>query len=181
MGVLLIAVLSVLAGAAAVSQADAVTSTPSLVPATHRQGSVCLVSQNSPTPVGTTPTVSRHPASVIIVWLPGLNSKRCEAVVTRGGSRIASDLARDIDSAPVARTRGVINCPDDDGTTARLYFKFDHNQPMEEIDAPLSGCAWITAAGPSSRASTAQFGADLRTLAPPAWRAYLPPDPDPSG
>jgi hypothetical protein len=93
--------------------------------------------------------------------------------VTQGGSRIASDLARDIDRAPVLPRNTVSSCPDDDGTTARLYFKIDHEQPMEQLDAHLSGCAWITAIGDSSKASTAAFRADLRRLAPRTWQVYL--------
>jgi hypothetical protein len=180
-GLLCATFLSTVAIGAVVAGAGAGVVSSSLVPATHLRGAVCVVSGNSfivpsPPSVTTPPTVSPHPSGADVVWLPGLNSKTCKAVLTRGSSHIASDLARDIDHAPVDLNSGGIFCPSDDGTSARLYFRYAHDT-TQRINAELSGCSWITAPGDASRSSTAQFRKDMTTLAPSAWRSYIAPQP----
>jgi hypothetical protein len=117
---------------------------------------------------------------VAVVWLPGLNSRACKAVLTRGNAHIASALASDIDEGWVVPNADTYMCPDDDGTSARLYFTYAQGATWR-IDADLSGCSWITAPGDGTRASTPKFREDISTLAPLPWRAYLAPDADPSG
>jgi hypothetical protein len=126
------------------------------------------------------PTVPLHPSRVSIVWLPGLNDKIDNSVVTHGNSRIASELARDVNSAPFVPDAGGIMCPLDDGTNARLYFMYPHRR-MRQINADLSGCSFITEPGYGSRSSTIRFRQDMTTLAPKAWRAYIASNPDPTG
>jgi hypothetical protein len=155
----------------------------SLVPATHLRGAVCVVSGHTSisSPPGTTsPSVLAHPAAVAVVWLPGLNSRACTAVLTRGNAHMASTLASDIEGARVVPNADTYTCPDDDGTGARLYFTYAHGA-TQRIDADLSGCSWITAPGHGTRASTPKFRQDMSTLAPLPWRAYLAPNADPSG
>jgi hypothetical protein len=111
---------------------------------------------------------------VTIVWIPGLNSKACKAVLTRGNAHIASVLASGLDQAMMVQ-RGVqsgpiISCPNNDGTTARLYFTYAH-RPTQRIDFDLSGCSWIT--GPGRRLFTTQFRTDMKLLAPKEWRRYV--------
>jgi hypothetical protein len=155
----------------------------SLVPATHLRGAVCVVSENisiSSPPGAMSPSVLAHPSAVAVVWLPGLNSKSCNAVLTRGNGHSASALASDIDGARVVPSADTYTCPDDDGTGARFYFMYAHGA-TQRIDADLSGCSWITAPGDGTRASTPKFREDMSTLAPLAWRGYLAPNPEPSG
>ena len=169
-------------GAPAVTAYAGVTPS-SLVPATHLRGAVCVVSgdnSSSSSPGTTSPSVLAHPSAVAVVWLPGLNSRACKAVLTRGNAHIASTLASDIDEARVVPNADTYMCPDDDGTGARLYFMYAQGA-TQRIDADLSGCPWITAPGDGTRASTPKFREDMSILAPPPWRAYLAPDADPSG
>jgi hypothetical protein len=109
----------------------------SLVPATHVRGAVCVVSGHASlsSPPGTTaPPVLAHPSAVAVVWLPGLNSRACKAVLTRGNAHIAAALASDIDGARVVPNAETYMCPDDDGTGARLYFMYAHGA-TQRIDA----------------------------------------------
>jgi hypothetical protein len=154
-----------------------------LVPATHLRGAMCVVSGNTSisSPPGTTPpSVLAHPSAVAVVWLPGLNSKACKAVLTRGNAHLASALGGDIDGARVLPNADTYMCPDDDGTGARLYFVYAHGA-TQRIDAELGGCSWITAPGDGTRASTPKFREDMSTLAPLPWRSHLAPYADPSG
>jgi hypothetical protein len=154
----------------------------SLVPATHLRGAECVVSGDTSisSPPGTTsPSVLAHPSAVAAVWIPGLNSRACKAVLTRGNAHIASTLASDIDGARVVPNADTYMCPDDDDRGARLYFMYAHGA-TRRIDADLSGCSWITDPGDGTRASTPKFREDMSTLAPLPWRAYLAPNADPS-
>jgi hypothetical protein len=66
--------------------------TSGLIPSTQIDGGQCFVSGTSATPSHsskTPPTLPAHPSEVKIVWLPGLYSKTCEAVLTRGNAHIA--------------------------------------------------------------------------------------------
>jgi hypothetical protein len=152
----------------------------SLVPATRLRGAVCVVSGHVSPPGSTSRSGLAHPSAVAVVWLPGLNSGACKAVLTRGNAHMAATLAGDIDGARVVPDADTYMCPDDDGTGARLYFMYAHGA-TQRIDGDLSGCSWITAPGDGTRASTPKFRQDMSTLAPLPWRAYLAPDADPSG
>ena len=168
---------------APVATAYAGVTPSSLVPGTHLRGAVCVLFGNSSisSPPGTTsPSVLAHPSAVAVVWLPGLNSRACKAVLTRGNAHIGSTLASDIDGARVVPNAETYMCPDDDGTGVRLYFMYAHGA-TRRIDADLSGCSWITAPVDGTRASTPRFREDMSTLAPLPWRAYLAPNADPSG
>jgi hypothetical protein len=170
-------------GAAPVVTAEAGVNPSSLVPATHLRGAVCVVSGDnsiSSSPGRMSPSVLAHPSAVDIVWLPGLNSRACKAVLTRGTAHIASTLTSDIDGARVVPNADTYMCPDDDGTGARLYFMYADGA-TQRIDADLSGCSWITAPGDGARSSTSMFRQDMSILAPRPWRSYLAPDVDRSG
>jgi hypothetical protein len=162
--------------------AQAGGASPKLMPATARHGGTCVVAGSAASTTGTTPppSVSPHPSAVDVIWLPGLNDTDCKAVLVKGTARIASDLARDIDSARFVPGGRTFFCPFDDGTAARLYFMYGHRSPLR-IDAELNGCAWITAPGEGDRSPTSQFRQDLATLAPPRWRSYLSRAGDSSG
>jgi hypothetical protein len=145
-----------------------------IVPVTHLKGGVCSVAGTSQPIYGPTrPSVSPHPLGVEVVWTPGLNDKSCQPILVRGGSRIASSLAFDVDFAPFKPKAAQVVCPDDDNTSARLYFTYGRRRPAERINADLDGCGWISAEGSGARGSTSQFRTDLLTLAPAAWAPYL--------
>jgi hypothetical protein len=57
------------------------------------------------------PSVLAHPSAVAVVWLPGLNSRACRAVLTRGNAHIASTLASEIDGARVVPNADTYMCP----------------------------------------------------------------------
>jgi len=142
-------------------------------PKTHRDSSgACLVSGGTQGyPLGNRPLlVGAHPTGVAVVWLPGLNATTCKATVTVGTSKVADDLALDIDQAPLANP-GVV-CPNDDGSAAVLYVTFKI-APTEMIHISLDGCGWITMRGTAGRMKTAQLASNLLPLAPPMWRTYL--------
>lgn len=145
-----------------------------IVPVTRLKDGVCSVAGTSLPSYGPTrPSVAPHPHGVEVIWTPGLNDKSCQPVLVRGGSRIASALAFDVDFAPFKPTAAQVVCPDDDNTSARLYFTYGHHRPVERINADLDGCGWISAGGSGARGSTSQFRTDLLTLAPAAWAPYL--------
>jgi hypothetical protein len=184
-GSIIAMILLAISGAPVVAQADAVAASSSLIPAAHLRGAVCVVSETSAIPSHLStppPTLSPDPSGVTVVWIPGLNSKTCKAVLTRGNAHVASVIASGLDHAMIVQ-RGVqsgpiMSCPNNDGTTARLYFTYVH-RPTQRIDFDLSGCTWIT--GPGRRFFTAQFRADMSMLAPNEWRAYVAPNPDTFG
>jgi hypothetical protein len=157
---------------------QAAATSPGLIPAAHLNGAQCLVSGTGviPSHSGTTPpTLSAHPSGVEIVWLPGLYSKTCKAVLTRGNAHIASALASAIDEAPVVKPGPPFSCNiQDDRTSARLYFTYAHRS-TKRIDDHLSECGSITDSGDggASRSPTDQFLRNMTTLAPAAWRRYV--------
>jgi len=145
-----------------------------IVPITHLKEGVCSVAGTSQPSYGPTrPSVAPHPLGVEVVWTPGLNDKSCQPVLVRGGSRIATALAFDVDFAPFKPTAAQVVCPDDDNTSARLYFTYGRRRPVERINADLDGCEWISVEGSGACSSTSQFRTDLLTLAPAAWAPYL--------
>ena len=68
-----------------------------------------------------------------MVWTPGLNDKSCKPVLVKGSARIAAALALDVDSAPFRPNAAQVVCPNDDNTSARLYFTYDR-RPAERIN-----------------------------------------------
>jgi hypothetical protein len=157
-----------------------------LIPATYLNGAECVVSGTNAIPSHpstTPPTLSAHPSGVDIVWLPGLQSKTCKAVLTRGNAHFASALASAIDDAPMVKPGPPFSCNvNDDLTSARLYFTYVRRS-TQRIDDHLSECGSITGSGDRgvSRSPTDQFLRDMTTLAPAAWWAYVAPYPDPRG
>ncbi len=127
-----------------------------VVPPTQRQGGVCTVLDSPPgatSPRNTPLTLPKHPSGGDIVWLPGLNSTTCNAVLTRADAKVAAALARDIDQAPVLSSTVSYSCPADDETRARIVFTFAH-RASQTVSAQLSGCSWIVAVGHAMRSST---------------------------
>ena len=179
-GIICTLLLFIIGAAAVVAASDAGPSS-SLIPATHLSGAVCVVSGTNANPSnpGMTPfPLSPHPSGVVVVWLPGLNSKACKAVLTRGNAHIASVLASGLDQAMMVQ-RGVhsgpiLSCPNDNGTTARLYFTYAH-RPTQRIDLDLSGCGSISLLKVDSQRPSS---GGHEALAPKAWRAYVAPHPD---
>jgi hypothetical protein len=166
--------LSMLASLLLDVPSTAAAAASSLVPATHLRGSVCLVEGSTQGPFGKSPpSVSAHPSAVEIVWIPGLNDKRCQSVLTRGGAHVAAALASTVNHAPVIPKGALYACPADDGTSVRIYFSFGDDRPAQRIDADLTGCSWISAPGEGRRSSTSRFRNALDQRAPSAWRRYF--------
>jgi hypothetical protein len=144
------------------------------VPQTHRaaDGSCVVTGGTGVSRTGSAPlAIAPKPNGVAVVWLPGLNSAKCRTALTRGGATLARRLASDIAHAPYAPSN-VFSCPLDDGTAARVTFTFRHRQP-QTVGVHLRGCAFMSGPGTRARTETASFRADLRSIAPPAWRPYL--------
>jgi hypothetical protein len=117
--------------------------------------------------------VDPTPHGVVGVWLPGLNQRPCEAVLTRSGMDVATRLAADIAAAP-AMSPGRYVCPHDDASAVELTFTYiwfggpdPHPGMGERATVKLSGCASITAPGRSARRLTDELRADLAAIAPP--------------
>lgn len=175
------AIVAVMAVAAPLgpSAASAATSRPPSgflpsVPSTHRTAAgVCVVTGGTQGfPAGRASLEIRsRPVGVAAVWLPGLNSTACEAVLTQGGTALARRLAADIARAPYVRP-GTYSCPMTDGTSVRVSFIFPTGS-SQTVHVALTGCAWITSRSTRARALTAATRRDLSAIAPPAWRSYL--------
>jgi hypothetical protein len=162
--------------------AEAGVTSSKFTPSTHMRAGVCEVSGGTMTAPGfVPPSASPHPSAVDVVWLPGLNDRTCRAVLVKGGGRIASLLAQDIDSARFVPNDAGYSCPIEDGASARMYFSYGHRRVPQRIDALFGGCGWITAPDKGTRESTSKFQKDLVTLAPVNWRRYLTPTSGPSG
>lgn len=116
--------------------------------------------------------VDSHPAGVIAVWLPATGQRPCRAALTRGNADLARRLAKDVAAAPKWPSGGY-NCPNDNGTGARLYFERPKSADVELVDVRLAGCRVMDAPGRSARQMTDRFTRDLRPIAPAPWRAAM--------
>jgi hypothetical protein len=113
----------------------------------------------------------RHPAGVVMIWIPGMNAKHCQARRTVGHHRRAGRLARAIDRAPRV-SKGTYNCPNDDLTEVDLYFTY-RTGGDEFVDVPLAGCRFLSAPDRAARAATQVINHQLKRAAPHHWRRYL--------
>lgn len=176
-----VAIVAVVA-AAALSGPSAASAAPSRppsgflppVPSTHRTAAGgCVVDGGTQGfPIGRAKLEIRsRPVGAAAVWLPGLNSTACEAVLTQGGTALARRLAADVARAPYIPP-GTYSCPMSDGTSVRVSFIFLTGS-SQTVGIALNGCAGITSRACRARALTAALRRDLSAIAPPAWRSYL--------
>lgn len=133
-------------------------STPSDEPSAVPNVPTCLLADRSP---GSGGTVRSRPSGVTAAWLPGMSSRDCRAVLTRGSAAQAQRLAHDIGHLPPFPS-GPVNCPGEDGTAVQLVFAYGSHE-YEQVLITLSGCAGMTTA----------LAADLRPLAPAVWQSYV--------
>jgi hypothetical protein len=123
-------------------------------------------------------TISPNPTSVTALWLPGLDPSDCRAVITRGGSALAVELATALDDEPAVGT-GIYACPLDDGSSVALYFGYDEGRSSQFVTVALSGCRFVSDPGRKPRwwlkpgPTPLSFGKILATLAPNPWRMKI--------
>lgn len=123
---------------------------------------VCLAAH-----LGSGGSVATDPTGVQAAWLPGMDAHDCRAVLVRGTAAQARRLAHDIDHLP-PYPQGPIDCPADDGAAVALVFGYAGHR-YEQVVVDLAGCAGVAGGGQETDA----LRADLRPLAPPAWRTYV--------
>jgi hypothetical protein len=117
------------------------------------------------------PTVSpQWPGGVSARWVPNLNWKHAQPVVTHGSAVLARELRYDIATARVF-PRGEFSCPIDVGVAARLTLHLANI--VEHAVATLTGCATVTVPGHRACFVTKALRHDLATIAPKRWRQYL--------
>jgi hypothetical protein len=153
--------------------------TPAVPPPTRIQNGACVViSGGIPDPLLHRETrgltVRPDPRRATIAWLPGLNSKTCQAMLTVLSGSAAAALAAAVDQSPVVTRTGVTNCPFGDGTAAELYFAY-RRSPTVVVDVALNGCTGISASDGRGRELDAAVQGDLFAAAPAAWQGYLGP------
>lgn len=150
-------------------------SRPKLPPA-HLHNGMCTV-EGVPDPhFGTRPLVlGRHPTGLKAVWIPGLNATKCRVVVTHANrAALAGRLAEQIDHAPPhPQTEPVPACPFGDGLAVVLHFRYREGH-SNGVVVDLNGCQWIYFGHSEVRAATEQIVAELKSIAPLAWRDYHP-------
>lgn len=154
--------------------APVIRAAPRHPPATSRAHGVCVVPGRNSTDRGRADElvwVKRHPSSVVTIWLPGLNSRRCAARRVVGGHRAATRIATAIEHG--RRVRGsAYACPSDDATRVAVYLRYS-GAGDEHAGIALAGCRWISAPHRSNRWVSASLSRALKPLAPRAWRSYL--------
>lgn len=119
-----------------------------VVPRAAVEKSVCLLRKDSP-PLRKAPhrapllAVDSSPASVLLVWRPGLNGP-CRVVQRRLGRAAAQRLAAAMDSAgPSPFDQGTFSCPADDGTAVDLWFATSVG--WQRMMLPFGGCSALLA------------------------------------
>lgn len=134
-------------------------------------GGVVLAACGSPSPgkarsdpAGTSPP---QPASVSVVWNPGMNRGHRHEPVTTGGAALAARLAHDVHTA-VPFAPGVYNCPADFGRSARLTFTYADR--TERVTVTLTGCPSLRIPGDRRRLQGGQVATDLAPITPPDLR-----------
>jgi hypothetical protein len=146
---------------------------PSVAPAAVVRHHACTVKSDefARGPADNTVTLDSHPDGATLVWIPGFGQRPCEAVLREMGAAAATALRDHIMQAP-RFPEGVFHCPFSDAVAVAVYFTYDSDE-SEYVKIQLSGCAMISAPGRRPRSLTASVQADLRTLAPPAWRSRI--------
>lgn len=115
--------------------------------------------------------VDRLPTRVALVWVPGLDTRPCAAVLSHAGQRVARQLAAAVDTAPPVPDGMGVGVAGD-GMEVRLYFDYP-GRTAEQVTVGLGGAGHVGAPGRDLRELTDALAAVLRPLAPPAWRPRL--------
>ncbi len=150
---------------------------PAHAPAASEHNGTCVVSKRddsaSPPQSPDDPLVwlRAEPSSVVAIWLPGLNAKKCVARRTVSGATLAARIAAAVRHAG-AFPNGALPCPYDDGTAVQLYLRYP-DRPDEYALVTLSGCRAVGAPARHSRWSTARLQHALSKAAPKAWARYF--------
>lgn len=150
---------------------------PAHPPAASERNGSCVVPTRddsaSPPQDPSTPLVwvRSHPTGVVMIWLPGLNAKKCVARRTVSGAALAGRVAAAVRHAG-AFPNGALPCPYADGTEVQVYLRYQ-DQRDEYAVVTLNGCRAVSAPSRHARWSTTKLQRALRKAAPAAWRSYL--------
>jgi hypothetical protein len=148
---------------------------PTHPPGSARHDGVCRVGGSQPAAGGTTTDgrvwVRPKPFGVVTVWLPGLNSRRCNARLVTAGRHTARVVAAAVDAARPVKG-GPYACPFDDGTRVDVYLTYPHRGD-EFVGVAVTGCRWLTAPARTARWNDSGVARPLRRIAPAPWKRYL--------
>jgi hypothetical protein len=150
---------------------------PTHPPAASTRNGSCAVSGRddsaSPPQDPNAPLIWVHakPASMVAIWLPGLNAKRCVARRTVSGPTLSSRVAAAIRQAPTF-PNGALPCPYSDGAAVQLYLRYN-DRPDEYAVVTLNGCRAVGAPSRHARWSTTKLQRALSHAAPRAWASYF--------
>jgi hypothetical protein len=114
--------------------------------------------------------VQPDPTGAVTIWVPGLNSRACEARRVVSGKAVAIRLAEGIDhSSKVSGDEYA--CPADDASRVSIYLTYAGGRD-EQVDVSLTGCRWLEAPRRGARWIDNEVSETLRAIAPPPWRQY---------
>jgi hypothetical protein len=166
------------AGAATPAHGKPVVRTvPSAAPQASERNGACVVDGRddsaSPPQDAKAPLmwVRAEPTSLVAVWLPGSNAKKCVARRTLSGATVAGRVATAIRQAG-AFPDGALPCPNADGAAVEVYLRYA-DRPAEYAVVTLSGCRAVGAPQRHARWSTTKLQHALAKAAPKAWTSYF--------
>lgn len=92
------------------------------------------------------PWLDTDPSGGEALWLPGMNSKACRAVLTTLTRQQATAFAAAVDRAKPWPS-GTYNCPADDGSSVTVFLSYAGRRGAEVVREALAGCGGISAPG----------------------------------
>jgi hypothetical protein len=99
---------------------------------------------------GTTrPWLDPEPTGGEVLWLPGLNSRRCRGVLTPIDRDHAVRIAGAVDAAKPFPP-GIYHCPMDDASSATVFLFYAGTKLAELVRIKLGGCGGVSAPGRST-------------------------------
>jgi hypothetical protein len=114
--------------------------------------------------------VQADPTGAVTIWVPGLNSRACQARRVVSGKAVAIRLAEGIEHA--SKVSGdEYACPADDASRVSIYLMYADGRD-EQVDVDLTGCRWLEAPRRGARWVDNEVSETLRVIAPPPWRQY---------
>lgn len=142
------------------------------VPAMHRGTAACGGQAWAPdvTAGGAgTITVDPDPTVATVFWIPGLNSTTCRVEVTELPAVPAVSLAGAVRAAAPLSGDAVMNCPDDDGSAAWIFFRYAARPALDVIEVDLTGCRLVSAPDRTAVGWNSKAAGILQKLEPADW------------
>lgn len=122
---------------------------PASVPATAAasQNGVCVSDDGLGDPPSSAHLwVDPNPSGAEALWLPGLNARHCQALLTDLSRSRARSVAQAVmDSRPFPA--GNFNCPMDDASGVTVFLTYPDRSRAEVVRVKLAGCGGLTAPG----------------------------------